>query len=217
MEACAMYAADNHDKFAQNLQGGAAQGGNFPPASGPGWAAGWLDWTAGPDNTNLLFLVNDRYASLARYAGAKPSVFKCPLDRSLSSVQQARGWVARVRSYSASVGIGQGNAESGSWDNLYRHVTNITDLLYPSPSQTLVYLDENSDSINDPAFYSPVRTSLVDTPAARHEGGAGVSFADGHAEIHKWTGSVSRRGGGPGDPDLHWLSWHTQRNSISSY
>src|SRR5262245_8998198 len=51
-QAWEMYAEDHRGKLVPNFQGGAAQGGNFPPAIGPGWAAGWLDWSTSPDNTN---------------------------------------------------------------------------------------------------------------------------------------------------------------------
>jgi len=215
--AWTMYAQENHDQLVQNFQGGLAQGGNFPAALGPAWASGWLDWSTSADNTNRLLLVNERYAALARYLGPQASVFKCPADTDLSPLQKARGWTERARSYSLSAGLGRGNAESGQWDVIYRHATNVTDLVYPSPAETFVYVDENSDSINDPAFYSPARASLSDIPAARHNGAAAFSFADGHAELHQWTGSLRHPSGQGPDPDLHWLSLHTQRTSTLSY
>ncbi len=217
MQACQMYAADNDDRFPQNYQGGSAQGGNFPTALGPGWAAGWLDWTTSPDNTNLAFLVNSRYAVLGRYLGGNASTFKCPADTALSLQQRARGWAGRLRSYSASAGIGQGNAESGPWDLLYRHVTNTSTLLFPNPAETFVYVDENSDSINDPAIFSPSAVSWVDVPAARHKGAGVFSFADGHAAVHQWTGSLRQAPGPASDADRHWVSYRTQRVSKSSY
>jgi prepilin-type processing-associated H-X9-DG protein len=35
---------------------------------------------------------------------------------------------------------------------------------------------------------------IVDTPASFHGGAGGLSFADGHSEIHKWKGNDTRIG-----------------------
>jgi prepilin-type processing-associated H-X9-DG protein len=52
---------------------------------------------------------------------------------------------------------------------------------------TFVFVDEHPDSINDGAFFSPQsKSQFVDIPATYHNRACGFSFADGHAEIHKW-------------------------------
>lgn len=216
-EAWLMYAADHNGKLVPNFQGGAAQGGNFPSSIGPGWASGWMDWTTSTDNTNLLFLVNEKYAALAPYVRGATNLFKCPSDTALSPAQRARGWSQRVRSYSESTSLGQGNAQSGPWNPIYQQVTSISDLKYPTPAQTFVHVDEDATSIDDPAFYGPNPTSLVDMPATRHNGAATFSFADGHAQLHLWTGSLRTHITSTNDPDLSWLSFHSQRTSPDSY
>lgn len=74
------------------------------------------------------------------------------------------------------------------------------------PSKTFVFLDEHPDSINDAAFAvacsgassqpgAPGGTPLIiDFPASYHNGAAGFSFSDGHAEIHKWIGKTIKPG-----------------------
>ena len=63
----------------------------------------------------------------------------------------------------------------------------------PGPSNTFVMLDEREDSINDGYFVVDMAgwpgnsQRLVDYPASYHNNAAGFSFADGHAEIHKWV------------------------------
>jgi prepilin-type processing-associated H-X9-DG protein len=54
---------------------------------------------------------------------------------------------------------------------------------------TFVFLDEREDSINDGTFSTDVDNPihLRDVPASYHGGAGGLSFADGHSEIHKWT------------------------------
>jgi prepilin-type processing-associated H-X9-DG protein len=218
-----MYAHDNGDRIVVSLHGGSAN----DPQYGINWASGWLDWTTSTDNTNAALILTPKYGRLAAYLKATPDVFQCPADRYISAAQTARGWVRRARSSSINVGLGQGNGESGPWDTLYRHIVNTSELQYPTPAETWVFMDEHPDSINDGAAFSPYRTSWVDLPATYHNGGGGFAFADGHSEIHKWTGSLLRaRGVGflfrpiaavAGDPDIHWMSYHAQRKSSLSY
>ena len=54
-----------------------------------------------------------------------------------------------------------------------------------------VLVDEHPDSINDSMLYvnqtlSAAAAEWVDWPASYHNGACGLSFADGHSEIHKW-------------------------------
>lgn len=191
---------------------------------------GWLDWTTRSDNTNYLFLTDDRYSKLATYLNLDPRVFKCPSDVFVSAVQKSRGWMERTRSISINQGIGEGNAESGPWDNLYKHVRKISEFIYPSPSETWVFMDEHPDSINDPGIFAPHVSSWVGQPATYHNAAATVAFADGHLEIHKWIGSLNTAKAAhvkfnnsigasatAGDPDIHWVSYRTPRQTARSY
>lgn len=227
-----MYATDNLDRLIMAYHGGDTQGG--AGASNPnyaGWCMGWLDWTTSKDNTNINFLNDPRYSKLAPHLGNDPGVFKCPSDTAISPAQRKKGWTSRVRSVSGNIGVGAGNAEGGPWDSsIYKHILKLGDFQYPSPAETWVYLDEHPDSINDPAFFNPIANNWVDQPASYHNGAAGVSFADGHAELHHWTGSLvtpdarkirfdSMLGarGRLGDPDIHWMSYHGGRISEKSH
>jgi prepilin-type N-terminal cleavage/methylation domain-containing protein len=218
-----MYAEDNSDRLVPNLHGGAAQGG----ASGAAWATGWLDWTALTDNTNVGFLINPKYARLAPYVNGATNLFKCPADQYVSAVQANLRW-QRVRSVSVDILLGESNAESGPIDPIYKHVRKLSEFLYPVPAEAHVFLDEHPDSINDPGFFPPHQTSWIDLPAVYHHGGAAFGFADSHAEIHRWRGSLSNiksfYGNGfpsvtapAGDPDIHWKSYHTARLGTNSY
>ena len=216
------------------VDGGLARGGAAAsdPKNAP-WVVGWLDWTTSTDNTNVLFLVDERYSKLARYFGKQKDVFHCPADRFASPPQRARGWPNRARSISGNIGIGEGNAETGPWvANMYRHIKKTTDFVYPGPAETWVFCDEHPDSINDAGFFNPRAWSWVDIPATYHNGAAGFAFADGHSEIHKWRGSLrsnpqfqgvryqditSGIGTPAGDPDIRWLNYHAGRVSPATY
>jgi prepilin-type processing-associated H-X9-DG protein len=222
MGAAQMYAEDNASLLPANYHGIETSG------SSSRWARGWLDWSTMPDNTNTAYIADERYSSLASYLQRNPRVFKCPSDNYLSAVQQSRGWTRRVRSYSANIYIGEGNAETGPIDPVYKHIRKTSEFLYPTPAEAWVYTEEHPDSINDPAFFSPRIGNWIDLPAAYHNGGGSFAFADGHAEEHRWTESALRfwRVGATtfpglstpsGDRDIKWIRYHTGRISPDTY
>ncbi|HLH56649.1 MAG TPA: prepilin-type N-terminal cleavage/methylation domain-containing protein [Verrucomicrobiae bacterium] len=234
MIAWSMYAHDANDKIVPAFHGANARGGAFDQNIGPGWCEGWLDWTTLTDNTNIQFLISDKYSRLAPYLAKSKNLFKCPADTYLSSPQRMLGWKERVRSISGNIGVGEGNAEDGPWDAAYRHIKKYSQFNYPGPDGTWVFVDEHPDSINDSGFFNPHAWSWADFPSTYHNGACGFSFADGHAEIHKWKGSLSggramavkftdgsdMNGGiGPraGDVDIRWMNFHAGRNTANTF
>jgi prepilin-type N-terminal cleavage/methylation domain-containing protein/prepilin-type processing-associated H-X9-DG protein len=235
MVAWHMYNHDNNDRIVMNFHGGMAQGGGGAVGNNAPWVQGWLDWTtARNDNTNIAYLIDDKYSKLAIYFSKSKNLFKCPGDKYLSGPQRSLGWSERVRSISSNIGIGEGNAETGPWNAIYAHYRKMSEFLIPGAADTWVYVDEHPDSMNDAGFFNPGPTTIVDTPATYHNGACGFSFADGHSEIHKWRGCMSRGRArqviavdgqylnngitGPvGDQDIHWLSYHAGRTSMASF
>jgi prepilin-type processing-associated H-X9-DG protein len=236
IRASSMYCADNKDALPMVFHGGYVPSGNDPNRP---WVTGWLDWSSTPDNTNVIYLLNSRYASLAAYFAREKRIYKCPADVFISASQRALGWEQRVRSVSANVYVGKANAwATGSWGGgggpnnltIYKGAAKATDLLIPGAARTWVYLDEHPDSMNDGGSFAPdSATDLPDAPATYHDGAAGVAMADGHCEMHRWTGPAMTKpralGGAAGvsygsynnfatvrgDPDLFWLSFGTPR------
>jgi len=233
-----MYQSDNNDNFPMAFHGGYVPGVN--DVNRP-WVTGWLDWSTSTDNTNQLYLLEPRYAILARYFAKAKNVYLCPADKFASPAQRARGWTSRCRSVSGNIYIGRGNGwtsgpgySAGGPNNLsvYRGAIKPSDLTIPGPAQTWVYMDEHPDSINDAGAFPPnTANNIPDAPATYHNLAAGFAFADGHSEIHKWKGPTmskprSQRGLNgvsfvaennfgtvAGDPDLYWYSYHSPRNS----
>jgi len=193
---------------------------------------GWLDWTTSSDNTNITLLTDEKNSKLARYFNCAGNIFKCPADIYLSQIQRASGFKKRVRSISCNANIGGGTYATSSvvWDPIYKQTKKTGDCIYPGPAETWLFVDEHPDSINDAALFNPWEGLMQDEPAAFHGGACGFSFADGHAEIHKWRGCMSQPRlqvlhyandfwitGPAGDPDIHWLSYHASRASARSY
>ncbi len=161
------------------------------------WAVGWLDFTASQANTNTALL---RSSQLGAYVDSV-SVYRCPADASRH--RNGTGEL-RVRSVAMNSYVGP---RPSPWTTGYRIFTNLASIVDPSPSECLVFVDEREDSLNDACFlismegYDPVqttRTVLVDFPAMRHDGGATMSFADGHVESWRWLDARTRPGLRPG-------------------
>ena len=157
-----------------------------------GWMGGGeqvLDYTA--KRTNWDPEVSVRRSPLYPYISAD-AVFKCPADK---STVKAEGQVRpRVRSMSMNAWVG-GNDGKHTWygGEEWRMYLKTSDMVDPGPSMTMVLLDEREDSINDgfwvvwmPWYPYPAQAKIIDYPASYHNGAAGISFGDGHSEIHKW-------------------------------
>lgn len=226
-----MYPEDNNGRIVPNFGGG-----YVPSINGQaGWATGWLDWTAATANTNVLLLIDKRYAALAPYLNGASNLFKCPADNYLSSSQRSRGWTRRVRSYSVNAYVGEntppGQPGGPGSHGMYKQTKKVSEFHFPAPAEVAVFIDEHPDSMNDPIFWSPnSAANFPDFPATYHDGAAVIAFADGHTDEHKWTGSmttgqvtrvsyISRNNHvvPVGDPDLSWMSYHTPRVSAVSY
>lgn len=216
-----MYADDYSDRLAPNVHGSSAISPSPTLPYAPWTLVGWLTWATDTANTNAGYLTDQRYCALAPYCGKSARLFKCPADVYLSTVQRSRGWKERVRSVSENIFVGAGNAEEGPTDASWLHVKKWSELVNPKPEETWLFLDEHPDSINDGAFFAPRISYWIDMPANYHDGGAGVAFTDGHAEIHRWQASaLSPRinyttfaglSAPANDPDIPWLRYHTPR------
>jgi prepilin-type N-terminal cleavage/methylation domain-containing protein/prepilin-type processing-associated H-X9-DG protein len=208
-----MYADDNSGNLVYNRDGGNV-------GKGPGdraWAGGWLDFTASTDNTNTELLVNHDKYPYGAYLGPyikTPLAFKCPADQSTALLYGKR--MPRVRSISMNCYVG---TDSRTWVTPSRYTLCVRSAQIKAPVYMFVFLDEREDSINDGWFASAPDTlyQLVDFPASYHGNAGGLSFADGHSEIHKWvdprTRPVLQPGtllglnvNLPGDKDVLWLA-----------
>lgn len=231
--AAVVYADDYNDKWFPN------QPGQNVWVTLPLTLTGYGD--PNQNNTNFIGLINPATCVFAKYIKA-PGIYKCPADKSNTILGP------RVRSVAASQAVGTlgpaagcyppGAPVTGQWltgnntdcDNTWKRYGKSTDMVAPSPSLLWVFGDEDCDSINDSGYAVEVQNRSpnssarwVDLPANYHNGAASFSFADGHAEAHKWMGSLRTyqnnwTGPGPGYPgistsldaqDLNWLQDRT--------
>ena len=186
--AWTLYADDHNDNLVWNDL----------TADGSGWVRGVLDYSPGnPHNTNILNLSNPDYAKLAPYTRST-GVYKCPADRSYVLIKGQR--FPRVRSLSLSQAMNSRN----DWLSFlttkkYRVFRKLSDIQPMGHSLAYVFIDEHPDSLNYGDFAATMcdgvaasRYHIIDYPSSSHNGSGGLSFADGHAEIHKWRDSRTK-------------------------
>lgn len=212
--AWTMYAGDNRDVFT--------------PSFGPNaWVQGSLDFS--PSNPSNWDINQDIVKSpLWPYCGRSAGVWRCPAD--LSFVKRPTGNFLRVRSISMDAWFNSTDVASFGPTGMivYKKMADLSD---PGPSGTWLFIDENGDSINDGELVvgmfgypdKPKEWTLVDIPASYHNHAAGISFADGHAEIHKWVDarttptfregqSLSLNALSPNNQDVLWLMTRSTRS-----
>ena len=198
--AYTMYAQDNNDKLVLNVPGG----GTTP---GTGWVNGYLDWTTNSVNFNEQELSS---GLLGDYTSKNNGCYRCPADTYLSPVQQRGGWNHRIRSVRLNKYLACTPNET-TWSPPYTNIFRMAQI--KTPSAMLVFLDSHPDTGSTPGpgshpydgtfslppgYLNASMTSLIpapgapsykwnDMPASYHnKRNCGFSFADGHAEMHRW-------------------------------
>jgi prepilin-type N-terminal cleavage/methylation domain-containing protein len=119
--------------------------------------------------------------------------YVCPASRAKAATTSVASvpafTVAHHRTYSMSVGI--------ACTVVATSARRYGDII--KSSEVIVFLEENPVSIDNGAEGIRSATDLLNStwsawnpPAGRHNDGAALSFTDGHSEIYKWTGEISR-------------------------
>lgn len=186
------------------------------------WCTGWLQYNvSAPDNTNYLLFSKALMGPYFR----NWQIFKCPGDPTVNPPRQN----PRVRSISMNAFVGR-FWDGTSWSQIterlpwWRQYLKIDD--FDHPDQRWVFLDE-CPTLNDgflvhlmPTGSKVIATgpmSMNDCPASYHAGSGALSFADGHAEIHKWkdaptllrTSNPTAPASGLSPNDYVWLAERT--------
>jgi prepilin-type N-terminal cleavage/methylation domain-containing protein/prepilin-type processing-associated H-X9-DG protein len=196
------------------------------------WCEGIEDWSnSNTVNTNDLELTTEAVCLLAPYSAHQSKIYHCPADVFASPQQHLKGWSYRVRSVSMDCALGDGSrAPEFGWSTNIQKKT-MGQIHNPGPSDVWVFLDEAPDSINDAMFYNNPDNSgsilgtanggnWIDSPGSMHNGSGSFSFADGHAELHKWRNANTLRtsppaytagvsGGKNAPDDVAWLGART--------
>jgi prepilin-type processing-associated H-X9-DG protein len=202
--------------------------GYMSPVEPTAWVNGWLDFNGGnKDNSDPGTLLDPKRAKFAPYL-TSIGVYRCPADR--STVRVGAETVSRIRSLS----MGQQWAGPGDWLDPAGFQANVRSKKYrvyykkseiDVPTMRFVFIDEHPDAINAGGYANsmvetPSSARIVDFPASSHGGAAGLSFADGHAEIRKWidprtrppvryNNNLALNVPSPNNQDMIWLAERT--------
>lgn len=224
------YTTDSNDRLMMNADQSAVVGGI------PSWVvAGDLDWSTAIINTNYPWLTQPTMSAIAPYVANNYQIFWCPTDIYLSTAQKNSGWDHRCRSVAMDAAIGDAPITAGAPG--YKPASSLSiqytpffiarttgDLNNPGPSMSWLFIDEHPSSIDDGILYTNPRETtgngvFTELPSSDHNGACGVSFADGHAEIHKWldphtvipvdTTKRIQNISVTGNQDLSWLAQRT--------
>jgi prepilin-type N-terminal cleavage/methylation domain-containing protein/prepilin-type processing-associated H-X9-DG protein len=209
-----MYANDNggfllpNAPYGQNLSGSKA----------------WIDVTTmafveglgnQEGNTNTALYTD---ALLAPYLANQTGVYRSPGD----TIPSANG--QRIRSYSMNGQMGCVYTKKViDYDSPAIRYVKDSDITRPVPTDAYVFSEDNPYTINDGYMQissQPSEAGFPDVPAAYLGGGCAFSFADGHAEVHKWVTAVliNAKGhypyltGGNQNADWVWFSQHAAAN-----
>ena len=209
------YANENNDLMVPNA----------PSNSGTNllsWCSGIVEsWGSSDGNTNPVYYLN---SLMAPYMGNQLGVYKCPADNIPSDNGE------RIRTYSMNSQVGHSINQNGvdpipNYDSGSRVYGKVSDIaIFPGASDTFIFCEENMCSMNDGylqvnAANSGGAATFPDIPGSYHRWSCGFSFADGHAEIHKWMTPILKIPvvykftennllAGPKNADWVWFTQH---------
>ena len=195
-----MYALDNDDYLVLNASG----------KNQASWVAGWLQ---DPKDATNVDLIKSPSGKLWKY-NKSLDIYRCPADP--STVKISGKTLKRTRSISMN-GNMNGDLNWSSGVNMrskywwYKKLGEIS-----NTSLSFVFIDERKESIDDGYMLVFLGTILGNQPtqwgnlpAVYHNNSAGLSFADGHAEIRKWVDSSTKKPGVEGirlaPNDVPWI------------
>ncbi len=170
-----LYAADHHGRLVENLP--ATHGTNS-------WVTGNLKLAA--EATNLALL---KHGKLFPYA-SQTAIYRCPADP--AHTQGA----PHIRSYAMNSWVGSRHMENLSRKG-FRTFVRDSETAAAGAGTLWLMMDEHEASLDDGWFLVTMDDSrpFASFPATRHQHGAGVNFADGHAELFKLRETRTPPGG----------------------
>jgi prepilin-type N-terminal cleavage/methylation domain-containing protein/prepilin-type processing-associated H-X9-DG protein len=194
-----MYANDNNDNLVNNYDAAHLKL-EINNQTYRTWVNNQMGWGTDQQITNLDLL---RVGIFASYVGNSTGIYKCPADNFLSTAQHAAGFNQRTRSFSMNSFMGADGPpglellwQQGQNDfhPAYRQWLKLTQI--DQSSKRFVTMEEHADSINDGWLDNDPAVGAVsfwgDCPASYHNGACSLSFADGHAESHRWLSSATK-------------------------
>jgi prepilin-type N-terminal cleavage/methylation domain-containing protein/prepilin-type processing-associated H-X9-DG protein len=212
-----LYASDQSDKLVNN-------GHSVGLAAGyaPLWVYGDTHFTY-PPFVDTQYLLDPTYANFGNHL-KNCQIYLCPEDHSKLLVPGSGPYLnqPKIRSYAMNSHLNW-VSESGTLTSGYTIYRTLSSLSRPGPSRIFLFQDVLPENLCYPAFVvrmsSPTSFSFFHFPSSQHNRGGVVSFADGHAEYHRWRdartrpvpigGLVAHNNPSPNNEDLAWIQERT--------
>lgn len=222
MQLCfIMYGGDNNDAVVNNeSNGNAACGKNAWVSSGSILGVGTWTGNARLDPSDLSL----SQGLLFPY-NKSTKIYHCPAD--LTTVYNSGGKTSRFRSVSITVGMNWADGGNYTDPTAQASFKKLSSIRNPTPTGAAVFIDEAGNSIDNNVIgvFSKDSANYWNLPSNRHNNSGVLSFADGHAEAHRWKahwmidgnglpdsggGSIgvsfnAASGGAANDPDYAYL------------
>ena len=146
-------------------------------------------------------------------------VYNCPGD-GRTKLQWGKGWT--FDSYAKAGGLN--NTGNTSWAaGMRQHITKYSQII--NPSNKYIFVEEGTKYAGGfgganlgPWAIEPESKLWIDPVAVWHNGSSTFSFADGHAENHKWLEAATKKASGDnsqffwaGSKDDRDLQWALER------
>jgi prepilin-type N-terminal cleavage/methylation domain-containing protein len=186
-----------------------------PTTAEPLWIQG--DFYDPTEQTNLTYILDSRYALFANYI-KDIRIYLCPTDD--HNKVNAGATYSKIRSYDMNAYVGW----VGPWDPRFPDATRGWKVFHKfaemgavrMPAGTFVFLDVDPRSICWPYFAVQMeKDSFFNFPNSSHERGGVISYADGHAERHRWVDARTvtaysddyhrHDDASPRNQDIYWL------------
>lgn len=176
------YTADNDDYIPGNDY--YAESGDTKPRGNLNWETGCMDITTVnvSDNTNISLFLSPQWSQLGPYM-QNADIFFCKASRLLVLEPDGTHHLARTVSMNGWMGYVNVDWLGERFVN-FRRTGDITKM---SLSDAMVFVDERDDSVDDGYFCVDMQQNwIANVPSNFHYGGGTLTYADGHAEIHRW-------------------------------
>jgi prepilin-type N-terminal cleavage/methylation domain-containing protein/prepilin-type processing-associated H-X9-DG protein len=192
-----MYSGDNQDRIVNNHSSGNAACG--PNAWVKAGGLGLYSYTGNAriDQNDLAIVNGVLYAF-----NSSSKIYHCPSDQAFANNTTT---ILRTRSYSMSSGMNWKDvpAAGPDVDPASGSFLKLSSVNNPSPTLAIVFIEEAANSIDNNVcgiYKNPATGAYWNLPSSRHNGGGNLTFADGHAEYHKWKGAGIAKGNALPDP-----------------
>lgn len=186
MVGWSMYMDENDDIMVPNSQAGTIVGERS------GWYLATVpneNWLNSDGNTNRADYLS---GSLAPYIGGHVELYQCPGDV-IPSQNGRRLKSCSMNSQVGAIGEQVQDEMAANRAEGWKEYSKGSDMTCPDPKDLFIFADESIWTVNDGWLEIELdQPAYPDCFAAYHDGAGGFSFADGHAEIHKWVGPYVR-------------------------